>query len=180
MFETTGPSPGLRACTCVSVTLNGAVTVTVGAAVPVDPVTATLPVVPGSVHSGAPAFCGAAVGHESAAVGGAAVDVATGATKGLPGGVDEDEVDAVGVSDPQAATSRTKDAAQAASTADEHVREAVTVVHATRGRPVRWPLGRVWHQGGLRCRKCPRIERQSGAVPSQFVADYADIIGCDP
>ena len=39
-----------------------------GAVVSVDPVTATLPVLPGSVQSVAPPFCGAAVGHEPAAV----------------------------------------------------------------------------------------------------------------
>ena len=127
MFETIGPSPALRVWTCVSVTLNGAVTVTLGAVVSVDPVTATLPVVPDVVHSGVPAFCGAAVGHVLAA----GADVATGATAGLL--ADEaDDVDAVGLSDPHAERDRTKDAAQAASTAKEHVREAFTVVHATR------------------------------------------------
>jgi len=34
----------------------------------VDPVTATLPVVPASVQSGDPPFCGTAVGHEPAAI----------------------------------------------------------------------------------------------------------------
>lgn len=34
----------------------------------VDPVTATLPVLPGNVQSGEPPLCGAAVGHELAAV----------------------------------------------------------------------------------------------------------------
>ena len=39
-----------------------------GAVVSVDPVTATLPVLPGNVQSGEPPFCGAVVGHEPAAV----------------------------------------------------------------------------------------------------------------
>ncbi|BBY16098.1 hypothetical protein MLIT_16900 [Mycolicibacterium litorale] len=64
---TTGPSPGCSVCTWVSVTLNGPSTFTSGAVVSVDPVTATLPVAPGSVHSGVPALCGAAVGHVAGA-----------------------------------------------------------------------------------------------------------------
>ena len=68
MLETTGPSPACSVCTWVWVTLNGVVTFTRGAVVSVDPVTATLPVVPASVQSGAPPFGGAAVGHEPAAV----------------------------------------------------------------------------------------------------------------
>ena len=82
---TTGPSPGLRVCTWVSVTLNGASTLTTGAAESVDPVTETLPVAPVSVHSGAPAVCGATDGHERAAVAmvdSATEDVATSATDG--------------------------------------------------------------------------------------------------
>ena len=68
MLETTGPFPACRVCTWVWVTLNGAVTVTPGAVVSVDPVTAMLPVLPASVQSGVPPFCGAAVGHVPAAV----------------------------------------------------------------------------------------------------------------
>jgi hypothetical protein len=67
MLETTGPSPACSVCTCVSVTLNGVVTFTRGAVVSVDPVTATLPVVPANVQSGVPPFGGAAVGQEPAA-----------------------------------------------------------------------------------------------------------------
>ena len=51
---TTGPSPACSVCTWVSVTLNGASTLTCGAVVSVDPVTATLPVIPGSDQSGVP------------------------------------------------------------------------------------------------------------------------------
>ncbi|GAB1813346.1 hypothetical protein MUNTM_23850 [Mycobacterium sp. MUNTM1] len=68
MLDTTGPSPACSVCTWVWLTLNGAVTFTSGAVVSVDPVTATLPVVPLSVQSGVAPFCGAAVGHEPAAV----------------------------------------------------------------------------------------------------------------
>lgn len=50
-------------CTWVWVTLNGVVTSTRGAADAVDPVTATLPVAPSSVHSGVPPAAEAAVGR---------------------------------------------------------------------------------------------------------------------
>jgi hypothetical protein len=108
--------------------------VTFGALVSVDPVTATLPVVPDSVHSGVPASCGAAVGHEAAA--GVGSVVATGATDGLLAEaaiadvVDEDDEDVV--SDPHPARVTANAAAQAASMADEDIREEFTVVHATR------------------------------------------------
>src|ERR1700744_3005114 len=65
---TTGPFPACSVCTWVWVTLNGVTTLMRGAVASVEPVTATLPVVPVSVHSGAPPFCGAAVGHDPAAV----------------------------------------------------------------------------------------------------------------
>jgi hypothetical protein len=65
----------------------------------VDPVTAMLPVVPASVQSGDPPFCGAAVGHEPAAV-----------------------------ALPDAASVRTNAATQAASATDEHTREDFTAV----------------------------------------------------
>ena len=94
-----GPFPACSVCTWVWVTLKGAVTLTRGAVVSVDPVTATLPVVPASVQSGAPPFCGAAVGHEPAAV-------------------------AV----PDAASVRTIAATQAASAAEEYTREDFTAV----------------------------------------------------
>lgn len=68
MLDTTGPSPARKVCTWVSVTLNGATTLMTGAAVSVDPVTATLPVAPVRVHSGVPALVGAAVGQAPAAV----------------------------------------------------------------------------------------------------------------
>jgi hypothetical protein len=68
VLDTTGPSPACNVCTWVWLTLSGAVTFTSGAVVSVDPVIATLPVVPLSVQSGVPPFCGAALGHEPAAV----------------------------------------------------------------------------------------------------------------
>jgi hypothetical protein len=138
VFATTGPSPAFKVCTWVSVTLNGAVTVILGAVVSVDPVTATLPVVPETVHSGAPAFCGAAVGQVLAAGVGAVVEVASLATEEVL----VDEVDGEVVLDPQAASIRTNDPAQAAMAATEDMREEFTVAHATRhqspqaGRPL--------------------------------------------
>lgn len=99
MAGTTGPSPACNVCTWVWVTLNGAVTFTSGAAVSVAPVTATLPVVPLSVQSGVPPFCGAAVGHDPAAV---------------------------AVPDP--ASVKTVAVTQAASATEEHIQEGFTAV----------------------------------------------------
>src|ERR1700730_13495503 len=117
MLETTGPSPACSVCTWVWVTLNGVVTFTRGAVVSVDPVTATLPVVPASVQSGVPPFGGAAVGHEPAAV-------------------------AV----PEPASVRTGAATQAASATEEDTREDFTPVTlqpfmAPLGRGDRWTSG---------------------------------------
>ena len=122
MSATTGPSPACRVCTWVSVTLNGASTLTSGAVVSVDPVTATLPVAPGSVHSGVPPFSGAAVGHALAAV---AVSVTEDATTSATEGVLADEGS---VSEPHAASVMTNDAAQATSATEEDTREEFTVV----------------------------------------------------
>ena len=116
---TTGPSPACSVCTWVSVTLNGPATLTSGAVVSVDPVTATLPVVPGSVQPGVPPFCGAADGHVLAAV--AASEVATTATEGVL-------ADGVSVSEPHAASVMANDAAQATNATAEDVREEFTVV----------------------------------------------------
>ena len=83
-------------------------TLTRGAVVSVDPVTATLPVVPGSVHSGVPLFAGAAVGHALPAI---AVSVTEDATGSATEGVLADEVSA---SEPHAASVMTRsDAADA-------------------------------------------------------------------
>lgn len=108
-------------CTWVAVTVNGAVTVTTGAAVSVDPVTATLPVAPGKFHSGVPAFAGGVVGHVAS---GPAAWVTEDATAGAA------EVllaDGVLVSEPHAASVRAIDAAQAASATVEGTREEFTV-----------------------------------------------------
>lgn len=122
MLGTTGPSPACRVCTWVWATLNGGVTVTRGAAVSVDPVTATLPVVPARVHSGGPPFCGAVVGHAPA------VAMMVGRVKTSAGaGVLADEVDDVFVGEPQAVEARTTDAAQARSVTAEDRREEFTV-----------------------------------------------------
>lgn len=118
MSPTTGPSPACSVCTCVSATLNGPSTVTEGAAVSVDPMTATLPVVPGSVHSGAPPGWGAAAGQ--ALAGSVTDDVTTSATDG-------ELDDVVSASEPHAASATTSDAAQEASATDEDRREDFTV-----------------------------------------------------
>jgi hypothetical protein len=93
----------------------------------VDPVTATLPVDPGSVHSGVPPFSRAVVGQLLAAVAGSvAGDVTTSATEGVL--VDEVLVDEVSVSEPHEASAMTNAAAQAASATGEDTREEFTVV----------------------------------------------------
>jgi hypothetical protein len=105
---TTGPSPEISVFTWVWVTLNGASTVTSGAAISVDPATATLPVAPGSVHSGAVPSFAASVGHGVTVVGGAmTVDVTTSATDGVL-------VDDASLAAPQPASNRVSAAAPAA------------------------------------------------------------------
>lgn len=125
MSATTGPSPAFSVCTWVSVTLNGGVTSTSGSTLSVDPVTAMLPVAPVSVHSGAPAFVGAAVGHTAAAT--AVSVVAAGTSPATDDGADELAAE-VSVSEPQAAEVMTIAAAQAASATEEYTREEFTVV----------------------------------------------------
>jgi hypothetical protein len=120
-------------CTWVSVTLKGAFTVTSGAAVSVDPVTATLPVVPDSVHSGVPPLAGAAIGHGLASVAVSTVEGGenTSETEGV--GVEEVDVgaDEVPVSEPHAASVMTSEAAQATSATEYETRDEFTVRHAT-------------------------------------------------
>ena len=113
--------PACSVCTWVAVTLNGAVTVTTGAAVSVDPVTATLPVAPGNVHSGVPAFAGGVVGQVAS---GPAAWVTEEATAGA---VEVLLADGALVSEPQAASVKAIDAAQAASATAEGTREEFTV-----------------------------------------------------
>ncbi|BBY60922.1 hypothetical protein MSAR_40580 [Mycolicibacterium sarraceniae] len=86
-----------------------------------DPVTATLPVAPGNVHSGAPGFAGGAVGQVAS---GPAAWVTGDATAGAP------EVllaDGVLLSEPHAATIRAIDAVQPASATAEGTRKEFTV-----------------------------------------------------
>lgn len=108
MSATTGPSPDFRVCTWVSFTLNGASTLTTGAVVSVDPVTATLPILPACVHSGLPAFAGAAVGQLLASV---AVLVTEGAAVGSA--TDVSVADGVSAFEPHAASVMAKTAAHA-------------------------------------------------------------------
>jgi hypothetical protein len=126
---TTGPSPPCSVCTSVAVTLNGVVTLTRGAVVSVEPVTATLPVAPVSVHSGVPPSPGAAVGQVLAAVTGS---VEPGVTVSVTAGVcaDPEDVLADGVLLPElhAAIVMTANAAQTTSATDEYKREKFTVV----------------------------------------------------
>lgn len=124
---TTGPSPPCSVCTSVAVTLKGAVTLTRGAAVSVEPVTATLPVAPVRLQSGVPPSPGAAVGHALAAVAGS---VGPGVIAWVTAGADPADVLADGVllSELQAAIVITADAAQTTSATAEYPREKFTVV----------------------------------------------------
>lgn len=108
-------------------TLKGSVTVTIGAAVSVDPVTATLPVAPGSVHSGAPGLAGGVVGHGLALTGAADDEVLDGLA-----GLD----DAVPAVDPHAVSVAT-DAANTDRAISEDRRE-VTAVTLQAGRGDAW------------------------------------------
>jgi hypothetical protein len=95
----------------------------------VDPVTATLPVAPGSVHSGVPPAAGAAVGHVLAAIGasGTEEDPSGWVTEDVLASAAEDVVaDDVSLSEPQAASMMTSDAADATSAMGD-VREKFTV-----------------------------------------------------
>jgi hypothetical protein len=117
---TTGPSPACSVCTWVWVTLNGVVTLTRGAVVSVEPVTATLPVAPVSVHSGVPPLPGADVGQVLSAV---AASVEAGVTASVTEGVlaDPEEVlaDGVVLSELHAASVMAADAAQTTSATEE-------------------------------------------------------------
>ena len=128
MSATTGPSPAFSVWTWVSVTLNGACTSTRGAAVSVDPVTATLPVAPGRVHSGVPPLAGEAVGQVLAAIGawGTGEEARGSVTDDVPASAAEDVVADVFASEPQAASVMTSDAADATRTMGD-VRERFTV-----------------------------------------------------
>jgi hypothetical protein len=104
------------------VTLNGAVTVTTGAAVSVDPVTATLPVVPGSVHSGVATLAGAAVGHWLSAPG-TEVETRSGVEVDDTG---DDAGDDVFEPEPHAASVTTSAAADAVNAIQAELRDVFT------------------------------------------------------
>jgi hypothetical protein len=126
---TTGPSPARNVCTAVSVTLKGCVTVINGAALSVEPVTATLPVAPLRVQSGVPPSPGAWVGQLLSAVagGGEAVDTAS-VKAGALVKAEDVSFDEAGLSELHAASVMTADAAQATSPTEEYVRKEFTVV----------------------------------------------------
>ena len=102
-------------------------TVISGAALSVEPVTATLPVAPLRVHSGVPPSPGAWVGQPLSAVAGGAGDTAS-VKAGAP--VEGEDVlgDEAGLSELHAARVMTADAAQTTSPTEEHVRKEFTVV----------------------------------------------------
>ncbi len=108
-------------------TLNGGVTVTRGASASVEPVTATLPVAPGSVHSGAPLPSGAAVGQVLPAVAGSAglgVDASL-----MAGAFTEAEdvlADGLFVSELQPASATAADAAHSANATREDIPKKFT------------------------------------------------------
>ena len=120
--------------TWVSVTLKGVFTLMYGAVVSVEPVTATLPVAPSSVHSGAPPSAGGAVGHVLAAAGvagvcaGVWVSVMENGSAGAAEDVLVDDEAAESESDPHAASVVRSKAAPAASATDEDKREKFTDV----------------------------------------------------
>ena len=113
---------------------------TCGAASSVDPVTDTLPVAPGRVHSGATSVAGAALGQPAA---GAVTDeVATSVTDGAP-------ADVVSVSEPHAARRVTSEVAQAAKATDDGTRESFTLATLPAGSSVAGSTVRV---AKARCR----------------------------
>jgi len=95
-----------------------------GAVVSVGPVTATLPVAPGSVQAGVPPLFGAAGGH---GLGSVVVSVKEGGENTSEA---EDVVvdDDVFESEPHAASVMINDAAQATNATDEDTREEITAV----------------------------------------------------
>jgi hypothetical protein len=97
---------------------------TTGAALSVDPVTATLPVVPFNVHSGVPAFAGAVVGHAASVADWVMGEEVTSAAEGVVAG------DAV-LSEPQAARAKAIDAAPATRATEEETREKFMLIHGT-------------------------------------------------
>lgn len=107
-------------CTSVCVTLNGAETLTLGAVVSVEPVTAILPVAPVNDHSGVTPPAGAAVGQVLSAVAGrVGLCVTASEVTGVVGA-------GVVLSELHAASVMTADAAQATSATEEYPRKEFT------------------------------------------------------
>jgi hypothetical protein len=104
------------------------VTVTRGAAVSVEPVTATLPVAPLRVHSGAPPSPGAWVGQALSAVAGWGEAGDTASVKaGALVEAEDLSFDEAGLSELHAASVMTADAAQTTRPTEEYVRKEFTV-----------------------------------------------------
>jgi hypothetical protein len=97
-----------------------------GAALSVEPVTATLPVAPLRVQSGVPPSPGAWVGQLLSAVAGGGEAGDTAWVKA--GMVDDVTFDEAGLSELQAASVTTAEAAQTMSPTEEYVRKEFTVV----------------------------------------------------
>jgi hypothetical protein len=103
------------------------VTSILGAAVSVDPVTATLPLLPDNVHSAAASLAGAAVGQAPPAAGVTGEDITS-------ADVPSEVVDEVSVVELQALRPRTSDAAQAAKATEDDMREEFTTITLHPGR----------------------------------------------
>jgi hypothetical protein len=105
-----------------------------GAVVSVEPVTATLPVAPGSVHSGVPLSGGGAVGQVLAAAGGGGAAglwvwvTENGSATAVEDVVADEAAESESESEPQAASVVTSNAPLAARTTEEDTREKFTVV----------------------------------------------------
>lgn len=115
--------------------MKGLVTSILGAAVAVDPVTATLPLLPDNVHSAAASLPGAAVGQAPPAAGVTGADV----TSADVPAEEVDELSGLGV---QALRPRTRDAAQATKATGDDMREEFTP-----SRYIRLRLYPGWHPG---------------------------------
>lgn len=93
-----------------------------------EPVTATLPVAPGSVHSGVPPPAGAAVGQVLSAVAGCRGSAEAGVNPSMLGDGEDELVEGSFFSEPHAAIIVAADAAQTTSATDEYTRGMFTVV----------------------------------------------------
>jgi hypothetical protein len=92
-------------------------------------VTATLPVAPGSVHSGVPPLPGAAVGQAPAAVAGSdGACVTASVTAGVLADPEDVRADGVVLSELHAANAMAADAAQTTSATEGYIRDEFTLV----------------------------------------------------